>query len=358
MADAAPPAPAASEPPAAAPAPAAPPAAPPAKIPKKAKPAKAPEPLTDASVKAATASAIKEDAALREAAQTGTLTLKMVRKTVVRRMGLGDDGDATLKKQYKDLMKTEMLLVATALQDDGKPKEEEKPKAPKAPKAPKPKLKPKAESKAKAKPSLSVLPTPKPVNRPDRKKPAPTVKPAKANDAVANQLNKLVKDQKKREQAASGVLQNLAEAQLAAEDAEKARKTQERKEAADTVTKTLSAVAGNAVKAPPKKSLSPVGIDDIARIQQHVSKCWQPPLGAAGNDTLKVDIFVSVDERGNVKRAEIEDKLRFNLDSYFKASAIAAKRAIVECSPLPIPPEKFDQLKEFTFSFDPAFLSR
>ena len=221
-----------------------------------------------------------------------------------------------------------------------------------------PKPKPKAESKAKAKPSPSVLPTPKPVNRPDRKKPAPTVKPAKANDALANQLNKLVQDQKKRDQAASGVLQNLAEAQVAAEAAEKARKTQERKEAADTVTKTLSAVAGNAVKAPPKKSLSPVGIDDIARIQQHVSKCWQPPLGAAGNDTLKVDIFVSVDERGNVKRAEIEDKLRFNLDSYFKASAIAAKRAIVECSPLPIPPEKFDQLKEFTFSFDPAFLSR
>ena len=223
---------------------------------------------------------------------------------------------------------------------------------------PKPKPKMKAEAKSKAKPSLSVLPTPKPVNRLDSKKPAPTVKPEKANDAVENQLNKLVKDQRKRKQAASGVLQNLAEAKLAAEDAEKARKTQERKEAADTVTKTLSAFAGNVVKAPPKKSLSPIGIDDIALIQQHVSKCWHPPLGAAGNDTLKVDIFVSVDERGNVKRAEIEDKLRFNLDSYFKASAIAAKRAIVECSPLPIPPEKFDQLEEFTFSFDPAFLSR
>ena len=268
---------------------------------------------------------------------------------------------------------------------------------------PKLKSKPKAESNAKAKPSPSVLPKPKPVNRPDRKKPAPTVKPANANDAVvnqmnklvkdqkkrerassgvlqnlaeaqltaedivkpakakdavANQLNKLVKDQRKREQAASGVLQNLAEAQLAAEDAEKARKIQERKEAADTVTKTLSAAAGNAVKAPDKKSLSVVGIDDIARIQQHVSKCWQPPLGAAGNDTLKVDIFVFVDEFGNVKRAEIQDKLRFRSDSYFKASAIAGRRAIVECSPLPIPPEKFDQLKEFTFSFDPAFLSR
>ncbi|MEC7486484.1 MAG: hypothetical protein VX570_07430, partial [Pseudomonadota bacterium] len=224
--------------------------------------------------------------------------------------------------------------------------------------SPKPKPKPKAETKPKAKPSPSVLPTPKPARRPERKPAAPTAKPAKANDAVANKLNKLVKDQKKREQAASGVLQNLAEAQLAAKDAEKARKTQERKVAADTVTKTLSAVAGNAVKAPEKKSLSPVGIDDIARIQQHVSKCWQPPLGAAGNDTLKVDIFVAVNELGEVRRAEIEDKLRFNLDSYFKASAIAARRAIVECSPLPIPPEKFDQLKEFTFSFDPAFLSR
>ena len=89
-----------------------------------------------------------------------------------------------------------------------------------------------------------------------------------------------------------------------------------------------------------------------------MSKCWQPPLGAAGNDTLKVDIFVVVNEQGEVNRVEIEDRERYNLDSYFKASAIAAQRAIVECSPLPIPPEKYEQLKEFTFSFDPRFISR
>ena len=124
------------------------------------------------------------------------------------------------------------------------------------------------------------------------------------------------------------------------------------------MTKTLSAAAGNAVKAPPKKSIAPVGIDDIARIQQHVSKCWQPPLGAAGNDTLIVDIFVSVNRDGEVLKADIEDRLRFNLDPYFKASAIAAQRAIVDCSPLPIPPQKYDQLKEFTFEFNPKFISR
>jgi hypothetical protein len=217
---------------------------------------------------------------------------------------------------------------------------------------PKPKPAPKVAPKAKPKPVMKPVAKPKRPNRP-----APPQK-SKAEDSLADRVNKMVKDKKKRADAASGVLQNLAEAKIAADDAEQARKTQQRKVAADTVTKTLSAVAGNAVKAPPKKSVAPVGIDDVARIQQHVSKCWQPPLGAAGNDTLIVDIFVAVNRDGNVLKAEIRDTLRFNLDSYFKASAIAAQRAIVDCSPLPIPPQKYDQLKEFTFEFNPKFISR
>ena len=212
----------------------------------------------------------------------------------------------------------------------------------------KPKPTPKPVSKPKAKPAPSAQPVARPVSKPAR----PSPKPAKAQNDVASRLNKMVKDKKKRADAASGVLQNLAEAQMAAEDAEKARKTQERKEAADTETKTLSAVAGNAVTPPPRKSLSPVGPEDIARINEHVSQCWQSPLGAAGSDTLIVDIFVSVDRQGEVQ-ADIEDKLRFSLDSYFKAYANAALRAIVECSPLPIPPEKYDQMKEFIFGFKP-----
>ena len=237
-----------------------------------------------------------------------------------------------------------------------KPKPKPKPAAKVAPKAkPKPVMKPKVKPK---RPSRPAPPAPKPVPKPvETAKPAPPQK-SKANDQLASRLNKMVKDKQKRADAASGVLQNLAEAKIAADDAEQARKTQERKVAADTVTKTLSAVAGNAVKAPPKKSIAPVGIDDVARIQQHVSKCWQPPLGAAGNDTLIVDIFVSVNRKGQVLKAEIKDTLRFNLDSYFKASAIAAQRAIVDCSPLPIPPQKYDQLKEFTFEFNPKFISR
>ena len=127
MADTAPPAPAAS------------PGV--SKIPKKAKKEQPPPPpvaLTEGSVKAATSAAIREDAALREAAQTGTLTLKMVRKSVVRRLDLGDEGGTTLKKEYKEIMKAEMLATASSLQV----KEEEAAPAPVQSK-PKPKPKPK-----------------------------------------------------------------------------------------------------------------------------------------------------------------------------------------------------------------------
>jgi len=247
------------------------------------------------------------------------------------------------------------------------PKPKPKPKAKVVPKAkPKPVMKPVSKPK---RPGRPAPPAPKPVPKPvDTAKPAPPQK-SKANDALASQLNKMVKDTKKRADAATGVLQNLAEAKVAAKDAEQARKTQERKVAADTVTKTLSAVAGNAVKAPPKKSIAPVGIDDVARIQQHVSKCWQPPLGALGNDTLIVDIFVSVNRDGKVMEVRVIDVDRLKekkvngksqrVDPYFTASANAVVQAVKLCSPLPIPPEKYEEFKKgLEIGFDPRFLSQ
>lgn len=62
-----------------------------------------PKPLTESIVKAATASAIR-DGVYRD----GEITLKRVRREVVYRLALGDEGYATLKKKFKAVMKTEM----------------------------------------------------------------------------------------------------------------------------------------------------------------------------------------------------------------------------------------------------------
>ena len=226
---------------------------------------------------------------------------------------------------------------------------------PKRPPAPKPEIVAKSEAKPVSKPTP---PKPDRDSKPADKPSPPTAKPKKSQDVVSDQLNKLVREKKARADAASGVLQNLADAQVAARDAETARKTQQRKESADTVTDTLTAVAGNAVKASPPKPISKVGLDDIGRIQQHVSRCWSAPVGADQSKVLIVDIFVRVNKNGSVKEARIDDMLRYGIDKTFRSFANRAQQAVVECSPLPIPANKYDQMKEFIFAFDPRYLTQ
>ena len=73
---------------------------------------------------------------------------------------------------------------------------------------------------------------------------------------------------------------------------------------------------------------------------------------------MEVKILVRINADGEVTKAAIEDKLRFKLDSYYRASATAAQRAVVDCSPLPVPPEKYELLKEVTFNFNPGLFGQ
>ena len=185
--------------------------------------------------------------------------------------------------------------------------------------------------------------------------------PTKLPKAPPKRANKMAQQNelaKKRTDALTGVMQNLAKAKAVNEDAEKKRREQERKIAADKLNDSVSAAAGDVLKAPEKPVIGPLGLSDIDRLRAHLSKCWDPPIGAAGSDTLIVDIIVSLDRDGRVLSAKVDNKLRFNTDRIFKVAAEEAIRATRECSPLPLPPEKYEQWKSFVFVFDPRFLSR
>jgi len=173
-----------------------------------------------------------------------------------------------------------------------------------------------------------------------------------------NKLARQNKLAKQRNDALTGVMQNLAKARAVNDDAEKKLREQERKKAAEKLNDSLSAAAGDVLKAPDKLAVGPLGLSDIDRLRAHLSKCWDPPIGAAGSDTLIVDIIVSLDRDGRVLSAKVDNKLRFNTDRIFKVAAEEAIRATRECSPLPLPPEKYEQWKSFIFVFDPRFLSR
>lgn len=236
-----------------------------------------------------------------------------------------------------------------------------KPVAKPAPKAPDPKaeiLPQKITPKPKPKPAIAQPPAP-PKSKP---KTTATLKaPKRLPQSPPKRINKLARQkalEKQREDALSGVMQNLAKAKAVSEDAEKKRREKERKEAAETLTSNLTTAAGNAIRAPEKPVVGPLGLSDIDRIRQHVSSCWSPPIGTAGANTLIVDIIVTLDRDGKVLTAEVDNKMRLATDRTFRVAADEAIRTMFKCSPLPVPLDKYEQWKSFIFGFDPKFLTR
>ena len=236
-----------------------------------------------------------------------------------------------------------------------------KPVAKPSPKAPDPKaeiLPQKTTPKPKPKPAIAQPPAP-PKSKP---KTAATIKaPKRLPQSPPKRINKLARQkasQKQREDALSGGMQNLAKAKAVSEEAEKKRREKERKEAAETLTSNLTTAAGNAVRAPQKPVVGPLGLSDIDRIRQHVSSCWSPPIGTAGANTLIVDIIVTLDRDGKVLTAEVDNKMRLATDRTYRVAADEAIRTMFKCSPLPVPLDKYEQWKSFIFGFDPKFLTR
>jgi len=230
-----------------------------------------------------------------------------------------------------------------------------------APKVPDPKaeiLPQKITPKPKPKPAIAQPPAP-PKSKP--KTTATLKSPKRLPQSPPKRINKLARQkalQKQRNEALSGVMQNLAKAKAVSEDAEKKRREKERKEAAETLTSNLTTAAGNAIRAPEKSVISPLGLSDIDRIRQHVSSCWSPPIGTAGADTLIVDIIVTLDRDGEVLTAEVDNQMRLTSDRTYRVAADEAIRTMFKCSPLPVPLDKYEQWKSFIFGFDPKFLTR
>ena len=226
-----------------------------------------------------------------------------------------------------------------------KPKPVPKPK-PKPVVAPKPKPKP----KAAAKPKVVSIQTP--VSRPQRPKqqqPKQVAQPATRPNELARKSQ-----QKQKADALNGVLQNLTQASLAKEDEKIQKATAKQDKTA--LAQSLSSAIGEAVKAPQTALIAPLGLSELDRLRAHISSCWEPPIGAKGADRLKVDIKVQLEKDGTVKQAEIADQSRYRTDVQYRAAANAARRAVLACQPLPLPPEKYQTWKEFIFGFDPKFM--
>ena len=96
-------------------------------------------------------------------------------------------------------------------------------------------------------------------------------------------------------------------------------------------------------------------MSELDGLKQQLSQCWSIVAGARYAEDLAVDVRLFMNSDRTVRQAKIMDEMRYNRDPFFRAAADSAMRAIrnPQCSPLRLPPEKYQQWKTIEVRFDP-----
>lgn len=109
-------------------------------------------------------------------------------------------------------------------------------------------------------------------------------------------------------------------------------------------------------KGAPAATIGPVlTASEKDALSQHMARCWIIPAALRGEKNLRVPIELHVSRDGTVQKAEIMDKARMGREPAYRTAAESARRAVLDpnCSPLPIPQDKYEMFKKFIFNFDP-----
>jgi hypothetical protein len=89
-------------------------------------------------------------------------------------------------------------------------------------------------------------------------------------------------------------------------------------------------------------------------VMQQINRCWYVPQGARGAANLTPEFRLTMNPDGTVRAAQLLNTERMS-DPFFRSAAESARRALFnpECSPLKLPPDKYNEWQTFTVTFDP-----
>lgn len=158
--------------------------------------------------------------------------------------------------------------------------------------------------------------------------------------------------QKQNVQLAKGILKTLTKPQPNIQKSKKKNVNNNNKE----VLAKLRQMVGNSNKQIVETEVK-LSQTEIDRIKNYVGKCWDTSIGASEVKMI-IPLQISANKDGTVNSVEIVDNSLYIKDSFYRATADSARRAVLDCSPLPLPKNKEDQFKSFVFDFDPSFIYR
>jgi len=100
----------------------------------------------------------------------------------------------------------------------------------------------------------------------------------------------------------------------------------------------------------------PMSMSEIDAIRSQIAKCWNVPSGARNAQDLVVMLRLQLAPDGSLLKVELarESESRYGSDSFFRAAADSARRAVQECSPLKnLPADKYATWRDMEMTFDP-----
>ena len=148
---------------------------------------------------------------------------------------------------------------------------------------------------------------------------------------------------KNRSSSSQAILRNLAEANV----------INQKKDIVNQIKESLKNQNQNLNVTEEKKATA----TEIDILRNHVRQCWNAPYAANElNKIINLKIFTNPD--GSVVNVQIIDVAFYKKDPVYRAAADSARRAVKDCSPLPLPKNKYDLFKVFTFNFDTSFINR
>ena len=103
-------------------------------------------------------------------------------------------------------------------------------------------------------------------------------------------------------------------------------------------------------------NVSPLGMSEIDRLLNHISRCFVLPNSGEELFEQVVDLDVELRRDGTVEKITFVDNGRLTTDRDYRIVALAARRAILDCAPLPLP-QKYLSWKVL-FGFNANFAQR
>lgn len=96
-------------------------------------------------------------------------------------------------------------------------------------------------------------------------------------------------------------------------------------------------------------------VSEIDAVRAQLAGCWNVMSGARMAEDLIVPVKLYMNPDRTVRKAVIMDQSRYNADSFYRAAADSALRALRQpaCSPLLLPEGKFEEWKTTIINFDP-----